>query len=382
MSGPLAGVKVLDLGLAAVGPWAAMLMGALGADVLKIEAPSGDATMVMVPPLQRGRGVVYTHCNLNKRAAVLDLKQPADLAIVHRLVKHADVLIENMRPGTAERLGIGYGTLRELNPRLIYASASAWGRRGPMHDQPGGDPSVQAFCGWSSITGVPELPGEQFRHFGHLDVNTSCYIVAAILQALLLRERTGAGMRVDVTMLGAAVNLQITRLAEFFATGRQPERMGSGCATTVPHQAFLCCDRQWLAVGVVNDEQWQGLVRALGPGEFTDERFATNRLRVENRDRLVPLLAERFGRYPTTCWSIRLAREGVPCSPFLAFRELRDHIHVRDSGSIIPIDIPHQGRILFGGLPWHFSRTPGQLLPAPEPGAHTAAVRQEAAETS
>lgn len=377
MHGPLDGIRVFDLTHAAVGPWAAMLLGSLGADVIKVEHPEGDIIRV-VPPNQRGLGVVYSHCNLNKRGIILDLKNPEHREVAYRLVEKADIFMENMRPGTAERLGFGYEQVARLNPRIIYASASAWGRTGPMREMGGADPSVQAFCGWASITGAPGGKGELFRHFAHLDLTTSSFLVGAILQALLVREQTGRGMRVELTMLGAAINLQVTRVAEFFATGKTPPPMGSACTTTVPHQGFLCQDKRWLAVGVVNDGQWQGLCRALGLDELAaDPRFATNPARVENRDQLIPLLEQVFSTKPTTWWLIRLTKEGVPHGLFLSFQELRHHQHCLQNRFIEAVDIPHQGRLLVGGLPWRFEKTPARLSPPPAPGQHNEEVLRE-----
>ncbi len=377
MDRPLAGIRILDLTHAAVGPWAAMLLGSLGADVIKIEHPEGDIIR-LVPPNQRGLGVVYSHCNLNKRGLILDLKKPEHLEVVYKLVEKADIFMENMRPGTVERLGLGYEQVVRINPRLIYASAAAWGRTGPMSEMGGADPSVQAFCGWASITGAPGGKGELFRHFAHLDLTTSSFFVGAILQALLVREQTGRGMRIDLTMLGSAINLQVTRVAEFFATGKTPPPMGSACTTTVPHQAFLCQDKRWLVVGVVNDEQWRGLCRALGLGELaTDPRFATNPARVTNRDRLIPILEQVFSTKPATWWMIRLAKEGVPNGLFLGFHELRFHQHVVQNQFIVEMEVPHQGRLLVGGLPWRFEKTPARLSPPPAPGQHNEEVLRE-----
>ena len=377
MPGPLAGIRVFDLTHAAAGPWAAMLLGALGADVIKVESPGGDLIR-LVPPAQKGLSVVYTHSNLNKRGIVLDLKQHEHQAVARKLVALADVLVENMRPGAAERLGLGYEDVSKVNPRIIYGSVTAWGRSGPMSAMGGVDSSVQAFCGWTSINGVPDRPGEIFRHIAHIDLTTSSFFLAAVLQALLLRERTGRGMRVDLAMLGCAMNLQLSRMAEFFATGTTPPRLGSACVTTVPHQAFLCGDRAWLAVGVLTDGQWQGLCRALGRGDLaTDPRFSTNAGRVERREELVPELERAFASKPRSHWAQRLAREGVPNAPFLDFETLRHHAQVLENELIVAMDIPHQGRMLFGGLPWKFSGTPAALRPGPAPGQHTAEVLAE-----
>ncbi|MBI4336364.1 MAG: CoA transferase [Chloroflexi bacterium] len=375
--GPLAGIRVFDLTHVMVGPWASMLLGALGADVIKVESPDGDWSRLL-PPTQRGLSVVYTHCNLNKRGIVLDLKTPQHRGVAYRIIEQSDVFLENLRPGAVERLGFGYDAVSRVNPRIIYASASAWGRTGPMGNMTGVDSVVQAFSGLVNITGAVGGEGEFFRTTAHLDLTTGTFLVGAVLQGLLLRNATGQGTRVEVTMLGSAMDLQISRLAEFFATGQTPPRLGSACVTTVPHQAFLCQDRQWLAVGVVTEEQWAGLCRALALEELTqDPRFATNADRVQHRDVLVPLLERTFLTRPTLWWAIRLCKEGVPHGPFLDFSGVRHHPQVVENGYVMPLDIPHQGRMLVGGLPWQFSKTPAHLRPAPFPGQHTDEVLKE-----
>ena len=377
MPGPLDGIRVFDLTHAAAGPWGVMLLASLGADVIKVESPGGDLIR-LVPPAQKGLGVVYTHSNLGKRSIVLDLKTPHHQSIAHKLVEKADVLMENMRPGAAERLGLGYEQVSRINPRIIYGSSTAWGNVGPMARMGGADSSVQAFCGWTSVSGAPGGKGEVFRHIAHLDLTTSSMFVASILQALLVREKTGKGMRMDLTMVGSAMNLQLSRIAEYFATGETPPTLGSGCVATVPHQAFMCQDKNWLAVGVVKDEQWPAFCRAIGREDLLDDRrLSTNPGRVEHRDEMVPILEGVFLAKPRSWWEIQLTKEGVPNGPFLDFGALRYHAQVRENRYMVPIDIPHQGRMLFGGLPWKFGKTPASLRPAPSPGQHTLEVVDE-----
>ena len=272
MPGILDGIRIFDLSIAAVGPWAAKLLGELGADVIKVEAPGGELSHYIPPPI-KGSAVLYISANFNKRHIVLDLKQEADRAIALKIVKQSDVFIQNMRPGAVERLGLGYDVVSQLNPRLIYVSASAYGRTGPMAKEAGVDPTVQAFSGWCSVTGQPGSQGEMFRHFAHLDINTSSMIVEAVLQALLAREKTGRGQNIEIEMVSAALSLQTSRLAEYFATRQQPQPMGSAVTTTVPHQAFRCEDQQYIAVGGGQ----RGPVAAFLPGDQgrgTDRRSA------------------------------------------------------------------------------------------------------------
>ena len=375
----LAGIRVFDLTIAAVGPWSTKLLGALGADVIKVEAPGGDRLSHAVPPLIKGNSVLYISANHNKRMIELDLKNEGDRAIALKIIEKSDVFVQNMRPGAVERLGLGYDVVAKVNPRLIYVAASAYGRSGPMAQEAGIDPTVQAFCGWCSVTGPEKGRGEMYRHLAHLDLTTATTITQAVLQALIARERTGRGQRIEIEMLTAAMVLQTTRFAEYFATGVQPGPLGSAASTSAPHQAFECQDRRYIAVGVERDEQWPGFCRALEIGELiSDPRFATNPLRVQCRAALTPILAERFRTKPAAWWTIRLTKEKVPNGPFMNFNELRYHPQVLSNEHIVEIETPHWGRLYVDGLPWSFGRTPaGPLRAGGKPGEHTAEVLAE-----
>jgi crotonobetainyl-CoA:carnitine CoA-transferase CaiB-like acyl-CoA transferase len=375
----LDGIRVFDLTIAAVGPWATKLLGALGADVIKVEAPGGDRLSHAVPPMIKGSSVLYISANHNKRMIELDLKKEADRAIALKIIEQSDVFVQNMRPGAVERLGLGYEVVAKVNPRTIYVAASAYGRTGPMASEAGIDPTVQSFCGWCSITGPEHGRGEMYRHLAHLDLTTATTITQAILQALIARERTGQGQLIEIEMLTAAMALQTTRLAEYFATGEQPAPLGSAAATTAPHQAFECEDRRYLAIGVERDEQWPGFCRALKLEELISHpRFITNPARVTHRAELVPILAERFKTKPAAWWAIRLSKENVPNGPLLTFEELRRHPQVSENGHIIEIDTPHWGRMHIDGLPWKFAETSaGPIRAGGVPGEHTEEVLRE-----
>ncbi len=375
----LDGIRVFDLTIAAVGPWATKLLGALGADVIKVEAPGGDRLSHAVPPMIKGNSVLYISANHNKRMIELDLKKEGDRAIALKIIEKSDVFVQNMRPGAVERLGLGYDVVAKVNPRMIYVAASAYGRIGPMAGEAGIDPTVQSFCGWCGITGPEHGRGEMFRHLAHLDLTTATTITQAVLQALIARERTGRGQLIEIEMLTAAMALQTTRLAEYFATGEQPAPRGSAAATTAPHEAFKCEDQKYLAIGVERDEQWPGFCRAMKLDELiSDQRFTTNALRVENRDELIPILDERFKTKPAAWWTIRLSKEKVPNGQFLTFAELRDHPQVLANDHIVEIDTPHWGKMQVDGLPWKFERTPaGPIRAGGKPGEHTDEVLRE-----
>jgi CoA:oxalate CoA-transferase len=375
----LDGIRVFDLTIAAVGPWSTKLLGALGADVIKVEAPGGDRLSHMVPPQIKGNSVLYISANHNKRMIELDLKKEADRAIALKIVEKSDIFVQNMRPGAVERLGLGYDVVAKINPRMIYVAASAYGRTGPMAREAGIDPTVQSFCGWCSVTGPENGRGEMFRHLAHLDLTTATTITQAVLQALIARERTGKGQRIEIEMLTAAMALQTTRLAEYFATGVQPRPLGSAAATSAPHEAFECQDRRYLAVGVDRDDQWAGFCRALKLDDLiSDPRFSTNSLRVHNRADLVPMLAERFASKPAAWWAIRLTKEKVPNGPLMSFEELRHHPQVLANDHIVEIDTPHWGTLQVDCLPWRFDRTPaGPIRAGGKPGEHTDEVLAE-----
>ena len=379
MPGILDGIRVFDLTVAAVGPWATKLLGELGADVIKVEAPGGDNLSHGVPPKIKGSSVLYISGNYNKRMIELNLKHEADRATALKIVEQCDVFVNNMRPGAVERLGLSYDVTSRLNPKIIYVVACAYGRVGPMAQEAGIDPTVQSFCGWCGITGPEHGRGEMFRHLAHIDLTTATVVTQAVLQGLLARERTGKGQQIEIEMLRAAMAIQTTRLAEYFATGVQPRPLGSAASTTVPHQAFECADSRWLAIGVVNDTQWPGFCRALKLDELiADARFPSNPLRLQHRAELIPLLAARFKTKPAAWWIVRLTKEQVPNGPFLTFDELRYHPQVLANNHIVEIDTPHWGKLTVDGLPWKFDSTPPAPIRAGGlPGEHTAEVLAE-----
>jgi len=378
MAGILDGIRVFDLTIAAVGPWASKLLGELGADVIKVEAPEGELSHVIPPPI-KGTAVLYISANFNKRHIVLDLKNEGDRAIALKLIEKSDIFVQNMRPGAVERLGLGYDVVSQVNPRIIFVAASAYGRVGPMAKEAGIDPLLQAFSGWCSITGPASGDGEMFRHLAHLDITTSTMIVEAVLQALLARERTGKGQKLEIEMLAGALSLQTSRLAEYFATNEQPKPMGSAVTTTVPHQAFRCEDHQYIAVGVVSEDQWPRFCRALKLDDLcSNPRFATNPQRVKNRAELIPLIETRFHAKPAAWWAIRLTKEQVPNSRIMDFAVLRYHPQVVQNQQIVELQTPHWGTLNVDGMPWKFEKTlAGPIRPGGLKGEHTDEVLRE-----
>ena len=370
-TGPLTGIRVLDVSQGAVGPWAGALLGMLGADVVKMEAPSGDFIRQVMPE-KRGLSATYISMNSCKRAVILDMKVPVERAHAHALAAKADVFIENFRPGVADRIGIGYAELSRLNPRLVYASASGFGPVGPLVPMGATDPHIQAFTGSTSVNGKPGGLRQRWRWYGHFDCTTSVVIVQSILAGLLQRAIDGKGRLLEITMVEAAIALQRVRLAEHLGGGA-PVPMGSATTYLVPDQAFETQDEP-IAVSATSPRQWRALCRVLGLDALADDpRFATNPVRVANRDALIPQLEAVFRTRPLWFWEERLRAAHVPAAGFTSFRQFRFHAHYLENGMIRDFDTVW-GKLCVGGLPWQFDRTPAQLWPASQPGEHTAAI--------
>ena len=378
MGGPLSGIRVFDLGHAAVGAWAGMLLGALGADVIKVEGPQGDVSLNN-QPRQRGVGTIYITNNANKRAITLDLRDLRQRHAAYQLIKHCDVLIENFSPGTVERLGLGYEKVARINPRIVYCSANAFGSKGPLGGFRAYDPIVQAFSGFVSLNGTEGGRPEFFRQVGHIDKTVASYVLSGILRGLIARELTGVGQKIEVTMLGGALSLQVTRVSEYFLTGVCPAPMASACPSTAPHEAFYCEDSKYIAVGVINESQWACLCRAIGLPELaSDARFATNPERVKNRTTLQKVLADRFKTRPLRWWEIQLTKVGVPNGRFLDIDDLLYHSHALENEAIVTLETRHYGRIYSGGLPWRFDHTPlDPIRGACKPGEFTGEVLRQ-----
>lgn len=358
MPGILEGIRVVELGFFAVGPWAAKHLGALGAEVIKLESPEGEPSH-LIEPYINGTAALYISCNLNKQHVVLDIKQPDDYATAIEIIKTADVFIENMRPGTVDRLGLGYAKLSKINPRLIFASASAYGSSGPMANEAGADPFVQAFCGWCSVTGDKGTEGEILRYMAHLDLTTACVITEAILHALVARERTGRGQFIELSMLAAALSLQTTRLAEYFSSGKQPLPNGSVGTLFAPDQIFQCRDKKYIALSVTSEAQWRALGDAMGaPDLVSDKRFADNAARIQNRAELESALSALFMTKPLTWWLLQFKKYNIPASRILDYEDVQADPQIAANRFMERLETAHWGSILVEGAPWKFEKTP------------------------
>ena len=379
MALPLAGYRVLELAHLVAGPVCGMLLADLGADVVKVEAPEGgDIARTVYDPLLGGDSAVFHTVNRNKRSVALDLRRPEGRAAFTRLVAGADVVVEAYRGGVAERLGIDYAALTGVNPRLVYCSLSAFGPEGPWRDKPGLDMLVQALSGLMAVTGEPG-GGPVLCGAPVLDTLGAFQAATGVLTALLHRERTGEGQRVDVSLLAGALLAHAARLSVFLVTGEEPGRQGSAHPYLVPFQAFAAQDG-WIYVAAWVDRLWEPFCAALErPALAADPRFATRADRLRHRDALVAEVAPVFRARTVQEWMARLEKHDVLCAPVNRYRDLADDPVVRASGMLVSQETPRAGRLTTFATPIRLSRTPGGIrAPAPALGEHTDAVLREA----
>ena len=368
---PLAGLRVLDLSRVLAGPLCTMILGDLGADVIKVErAGAGDDTRQWGPPWAGQEAAYFLCVNRNKRSVAADLKSAEGQALVRRLAREADVVVENFAPGMLEGWGLGYDDLARENPRLVFCSVTGYASGGPEAGRPGYDFAVQARAGWMSITG--EVEGAPSKvGVAVVDVLTGQNAAIAVLAALREREVSGRGQRVEVSLWDSALAglANVTQAA--LVTGREPRRWGNAHATIVPYQAFDASDSSFV-VAVGNDAQWRRLCSAIGADELgADPRFATNPGRVEHRDEVVGALAARFATGPARHWLGLMESAGVPCAPVQTVGEaLRDPALTEDG--IWWMEGDSFGRVATIASPLRLQRTPAALhRPAPSLGQHT-----------
>ncbi len=375
-AGPLAGVRVLSIGSSIVGPWAATLMGFLGADVIKIERPTGEYIRRLYP-LQKGMSTCYTSTNVNQRIAELDIKDPAHLAVVQGLAAEADILVENFRPNVGDRIGLGYEALRKANPLLIYGSSTGWGDVGPMRDRAALDPHIQAFTGFGSLNGAPGGTPEMARYI-HMDPSAATFFAGMVLLGLIERKRFGHGSWVKTSHLASGIAQQMSRAAEGLSTDLHVEPLGSASSASAPNQCFQTLDGEYIAVACEHQSQWEGFTRAIRQPELAaDPRFANNVDRVTHREALAEIVAATLAEKPSRWWIIQFQREGVPHGLSLSFDSLLNHQQIVANDFLVETEPPHMGPMMVGGLPWQFSATPAHIdRRIAIPGEHTEQVTQ------
>ncbi len=377
--GPLAGIRVLDLTRALSGPFATMILGDLGADVIKVEDTwYGDDTRRWGPPFQGDDAAYFLSINRNKRGLSVNLKTPEGREIAQRLAKSSDILMENFRPGAAARLGLGYEELSRQNPALIYASISGYGQTGPSAGLPGYDAVAQAVSGMMSVTG--EAGGEPVRSGTSLaDVGAGMWALIGILAALHARHVTGRGQLIDISLLDGQVAWLTYVAGKYFATGVTPGRHGSAHESLAPYQVFPTADDP-LMVAVGSDGLWQRFTAATGLDELTDDpRYATNPDRVTNRDTLIPRITKALAARGCAEWTDRLNAAGVPAGPVNTVPAALEQPQVVAREMVVELEHPVAGMLRMLGTPVKLSAQPASIRrPPPVLGQHTDEILAEA----
>jgi crotonobetainyl-CoA:carnitine CoA-transferase CaiB-like acyl-CoA transferase len=378
-TGPLAGLRVIELAHIMAGPVCGRMLADMGADVVKVErVPHGDATRGFVPPEIDGESPAFMMLNRNKRGIAVDLKQPAGQEIVRRLLADADIVIENYRKGTMRRLGLDYDRLSAANPGLIYCEISGFGRTGPFASFGGFDLVAQGFSGLMSITG--EGPGRPPVKCGAPITDITAGLLAAIgvLAAVVERRSSGRGQRVDTSLFEAGITQTFWQSAIALATGESPKPLGSAHPLAAPYEAFATSDG-WITVGASNEQTWQRLPPAVGrPDLLEDPRFARNRDRMIHREALTAELSAAFSGRTTEDWLERLADAGVPAGPVLDIADMLSHPQTRAREMVVETGHSRLGRVPTLGFPIKFSRSATPIgHGAPTLGEHTRSVLQE-----
>ena len=349
---------MLDLTRIIAGPYCAMVLGDLGAEVIKVEQPKiGDESRAWGPPWVKEVSAYFIAINRNKKSLTLNLKHPQGLEIFQGLVKTADVLLENFRPGTMDELGMGYEALREINPRLVYCDMTGYGTEGPYRDKPGVDVIVSAIGGLMSIMGEPK--GEPVKVGVPLtDVMTGLYAFGAIASALLLRVQTGRGQRISINLLAMQLATLINIGSNYLIGGIIPKRWGSAHPNIVPYEAHRAKD-DYLIFGVINERMWKSFCTLLGMEELKDDpRFSANSRRLQNRQALSEIIDRKLAEKTVDEWIPLFDEAGIPCGPINSFDRVFSDPQVRHMGLVKEVNHPHYGPVKVVGPPATFSESP------------------------
>lgn len=382
---PLEGVRVLDLTRALAGPYCTMMLGDLGADVIKVERPGrGDDSRGWGPPFAGepygpypGESAYFIAVNRNKRSLTANLKSPEGQQVIRRLSGVSDVLVENFRAGVLDRMGLGYEELHGLNPRLVYCSISGYGRTGPYAERPGYDVIIQAEGGMMAITGPEEGPPSRVG-VPIVDITAGMFAATAVLAALRARDLTGEGQLVDVSLLDTQVALLANVASNYLVGGAEPRRLGNAHPNIAPYEAFPARDR-WFALAAANERQWAVLCDVIGRPELKDDpRFATNGARVSNRPELVTVLNDVFAARDADEWLPDLREAGLPCGPINTVPDVFDHPQAQARDLALETEHPTAGPVRLTGFPYKLSQTPAEVRqPPPLLGQHTEEVLTE-----
>ncbi|NML45264.1 CoA transferase [Ramlibacter sp. G-1-2-2] len=376
---PLANVRVLDISQVMAGPFACMLLGDLGADVIKIEPPgTGDQTRGSMGFKMKGPDSLgFLNMNRNKRSVTLDLKSPAGKEVLLTLAKDADILVENYRPGALKRMGLGYEVLKEINPRLVYTSISGFGQTGPWADRPGFDLMAQAMSGVMSVTGYPDSPPVK-AGVPVADIGCALFAIYATLAAYIGAKNTGQGQYIDASLFETAMAFSVWDTCDWWGTGKPPQPLGTSNKMTAPYQAMACSDGHFV-MGANNQKLWVQLCELMDRRELLDDpRFTNIANRLANRQALQDELEKSFKTNTKDYWVERLLAAGLPAGPILSYPEAFGSEHAKVRGMRMEIDHPIEGKVPNIGFAVKLSGTPQQVRRHPPLlGEHNEEVLQE-----
>ncbi|MCA0983709.1 CoA transferase [Halobacillus yeomjeoni] len=375
MRAPLEGIRVLDLSRVLAGPYCSMILGDLGAEVIKVEAPGGsDETREWGPPFQGGVSAYYICANRNKQNITVNLKTGQGKEIIRQLIQKSDVLLHNFKTGTMERFGLDYDSVKEWNPKLVYCSITGFGETGPYKHLPGYDFIIQAMSGLMSITGN-ETSGPQKMGVAITDILTGLYACIGIQAALLERNHSGSGQKIDLSLYDAAISSLVNIGSNYLMSGQPPIRLGNHHANIVPYQTFASNDGE-MVIAVGNDQQFKALCEIVGLPELAvDSRFQDNRSRVSNRFELSNLLQQAFAKRSTHYWQEKCHQSSIPFGPIQSVSDLPSDPQLKERNMFISSHHPKAGQISMIGSPLKLSRTPVEVTHhPPEPGEHTVEI--------
>ncbi len=371
-------IRIVDITRAMAGPYCTMMLGDFGADVIKVERPgSGDESRGWGPPFvgdaygpYPGESAYYLSANRNKRSLTVNLKDPAGLEIIQKLVQISDVFIENFRTGVLDKMGLGYEALKEGNPGLIYCSISGYGRTGPYKERPGYDAIVQAEGGMMSITGPKDGPPSRVG-IPIIDITSGMFAASAILAALYERFESGLGQQIDISLFDTQAALLANVASNYLIGGEPPKRVGNAHPNIAPYEPFLAKDKGFV-LGAANQRQWETLCDTLQEPELkTDPRFLTNRDRVTNREDLIEVLNHAFKEKNADDWLAQIQAAGLPCGPINTVSEVFQHPQREDRGLVQEVQHSSAGKVSLTGFPYKLSRTPAEThQPPPVLGEH------------
>jgi crotonobetainyl-CoA:carnitine CoA-transferase CaiB-like acyl-CoA transferase len=370
--GPLTGTLVLDLSRVMAGPFATQMLGDMGATILKVEEPThGDDSRAFAPPFWGDESAYFMSANRNKRSMAVDLRKPEGIALMHQLAAKAHVVVENFRPGTADRMGLGYKELSAINPRLVYVSVSGFGLTGPEAKRAGYDVLAQAMGGIMSLTGDPTGAPVKVG-IPQADLIAGLHAVIGTLLGLIARDRTGSGQHIDTSLLETQVSLLTFAAMGYFATGKQPRRMGNRHSSITPYETYQAADGHF-TVAVGNDRMWPAFCRIIKRPELeSDARFTSNPLRVAHIDELGELLRPIFTTRSVASWMQAFDEAGIPAGPLLTVPQALEHPQVVARDMVVDMEHPTAGAIKVLGSPIKLSATPPSYeLPPPVLGQHT-----------